>query len=75
MRITKTNPIDVVILSRGGGSIEDLWCFNNEELAREIFAFPIPTISGVGHEIDFTICDFVSDITIPNTNSSSRISY
>ena len=57
------NEIDVVILSRGGGSIEDLWCFNNEELAREIFSFPIPTISGVGHEIDFTICDFVSDMS------------
>ena len=67
------NKIDVVILSRGGGSIEDLWCFNNEELAREIFSFPIPTISGVGHEIDFTICDFVSDIRVPTPTSSAEL--
>ena len=73
MRIIKDNPIDVVILSRGGGSIEDLWCFNNEELAREIFAFPIPTISGVGHEIDFTICDFVSDIRSPTPTAAAEL--
>ena len=69
--VNPDNKIDVVILSRGGGSIEDLWCFNNEELAREIYSFPIPTISGVGHEIDFTICDFVSDIRVPTPTAVS----
>ena len=71
--LNQENAIDVVILSRGGGSIEDLWCFNNEELAREIYSFPVPTISGVGHEIDFTICDFVSDIRVPTPTASAEL--
>lgn len=53
--------VDVIIIGRGGGSIEDLWAFNDENLARAIYDSKIPTISGVGHEIDYTICDFVSD--------------
>ena len=69
----KENSIDVVIIARGGGSIEDLWCFNNEDLARQIALFPIQTISGVGHEIDFTICDFVSDMRAPTPTASAEI--
>lgn len=69
----ESNPVDLVVFARGGGSIEDLWCFNNEELAREIFNFPIPTISGVGHEIDFTICDFVSDIRVPTPTAAAEL--
>ena len=57
----KRNECDVIILSRGGGSIEDLWAFNNETLARAIFDCSVPLVSGIGHEIDFTIADFVSD--------------
>ena len=70
---TNSNPIDLVVFTRGGGSIEDLWCFNNEELAREISNFPIPTISGVGHEIDFTICDFVSDLRVPTPTAAAEL--
>ena len=70
---TKSDPIDLVVFARGGGSIEDLWCFNNEELAREIYNYPIPTISGVGHEIDFTICDFVSDIRMPTPTAAAEL--
>ncbi|MCX7141637.1 MAG: exodeoxyribonuclease VII large subunit [Proteobacteria bacterium] len=57
----RRNECDVLILCRGGGSIEDLWAFNDEELARTIYACPIPLVSGIGHETDFTIAEFVAD--------------
>lgn len=79
--------VDLIVLARGGGSIEDLWAFNSEELVREIDRCAIPTISAVGHQVDFTLCDFVADlraetptaaaelISQPQTQLKDRLSY
>ncbi|MFT4812652.1 MAG: exodeoxyribonuclease VII large subunit, partial [Marinoscillum sp.] len=64
---------DVIIAGRGGGSIEDLWCFNDENLARTIFHSRLPIVSAVGHEVDFTIADFVADVRAPTPSAAAEM--
>lgn len=72
-RIEKVNKFDVIVITRGGGSQEDLWCFNDEALIRRIGEMKTPVISAVGHEVDYTLCDFVADVRCETPTAAAEI--